>query len=566
MSMIVWDRLLSQPMQCQLGMPPAQMQLPATPQLMNYANLISSAVANEISMKATTNAIRTAIFNLASQNNWNNQYYADAVQLGGFMFLWTIQSSGEQMAINNILSIATKTVDMFIGKCIVMIPDFGQIATPDQIMSARQTYGQMEQLVGQMQGGGMQRPMQPMQQPMMAPPMYQAQIPQHSMMQQAQQPSVGFTGGFGQVGRPAMAVQGMASSDNDRYAGRQQQAQQIQQVHQPAQVIQTNKPEEKRMATPLQEVEMDRSQHTIVFNNGMVSLNRQAREYNACQRIDNLGRDLQPVRPEQLQVAVHPYTIIRGTLSELTLLCRGIQAQHKLDDKEAKIFRATGIVVDPFITADKYDERFREVTNSKDLKELASKLNVLYQYVGAQVGDAKVRGLVAVESLNRRLTKFINHFLRVEMDLKVSIDSISTDGDDLVNLITSNYPRSYEYLDDMMRVINSSFMLDLQDAAEEFRTDLVGDTGLGVTLLNESVSITLVDLLYAELGYKMERGVSYQVGPEQHLLHELARKVDYGDPAKRNAVSTHYLVTMDDVYLTLCKSLVNPTVMLVARV
>jgi len=588
---VPFDRLMTQPMQYPPGNPPAMLQFNVPPNFQSYTGMIAAAVANEFSSKAQANFIRMFVFNLVSQNNWQNQYYQEAVSVAGYLMAWMARTSGPQSAISNIMTVAQRAVEMYIGKCIVAFPDFRQYVDPSQYQAAQQSYGQMENLmleVNQMyqqpqQMGGYQQPMMAPQMPMGGG---MGQYPMQGMqpVQPQMTPSVGFTGpGMGQTnfGMPVQSGHGMpterpaAANIDARYGGRTKNIavetkppavpmKPIAPI--PAPEIPSTNNQGAKMPTSLREVEtMDRNQHTIHFANDLVAINRSKREFLATERAENLGKDLKPVKDGNLCIHVYDKTLIQSSFDELISESRVMQQQFRLDDKEAGIFRANAVVASLFITPENYGDEIRKIVQQKTLTDIGNSLTEAYKKIGGAGSEDKVRGLVMLERLNKRLTWFVNQFLRVEMDLQVSIESFMEDAKDLYGFVVSKYGSEYgQFMDRMTYIINNAFMPEIDQAEQMLRDCLLDDSGVTATLLMESVSLTLVDLMYRELGFDLKPNVSYLITEDQQLLHLLARKIEYGNPMDHLVEHSHYLVTLDDVKLTLHRSLVHPDQYLVA--
>jgi hypothetical protein len=100
---------------------------------------------------------------------------------------------------------------------------------------------------------------------------------------------------------------------------------------------------------------------------------------------------------------------------------------------------------------------------------------------------------------------------------------------------------------------------------QSLRETIVDDSGLEVTLVASSVSVTVIDMYNRELGINLKDG-AYIIDANRHrLLYELASSLDSNKGAKNWVSNTDYLVTRDDVRYTLHKSYVTDNQYLIRK-
>lgn len=577
------DQFIMQPMQYPHGQPPvhlAALQSELPPQVHQYLPMIGSLVANELSGRATMNHIRVFAFNLAAQNNWQNTFYMEAVRIAAALFLWTGQQSGVQQAAATLQHISQKAVEMFIAKCIVAFPEFQAYIDQAQYTAAMQTNGQLDSLMADISrmmsgqvGYGMPAgygPQPAMQRPMY-PPYGASPSPGYGQMGGGfSAPPTGMTGiQFGTTNRGSFsspAAPTEAQNTESRYGGRSNT------VSEPTVAVPTPKPitstttEQgvKKMPVLLEEATtMNRTQHTITICG--VPVARSKREFLAMERLENLGMDMKPVKPDNLQVHVYDRTLIHTNMEEAIVECRVIQQQRKLDDKESRIFMSNVVIGKFFITNDDYTARLRAVVRRGTLASVAEGLRGFCQEIAGAAGNESILALNLLRYLNTRLTEFVNHYLRVELDLSISIDSFMDDAPDLQTFIVSEYGADYDrYLNDMQRIISDAFMVDMDTAEQILRESVLDGTGVCASLYLESVGITMLDMLYDELGFDLKPDVSYRIQDQHQLIKMLASKVPYDLNENKLPTHTQYLVTLDNVRLSVHRSVVSPGMYLVS--
>lgn len=578
------DQLISQPMQYDYNQPPAnlgslQQEMPT--EIVHHINTLGSLVANELSAKATSNSLRAFVFNLSSQDNWRNIYYIEAVRIACALFVWTLRSSGYQQAMASMPQLAQKSIDMFIAKCVINYPDLRNIMTQQQIWTAEQTYNQLENLYSSM--NTMQNPnvYQPQMQQAWNSPVQQGwmggmqQPTQQGWGGNIQQPQFGM--GQNMMHRPIqtqpMPAFGVTNANvytkhqeqqttvQDRYSSRSQSIEEITTKNTNLSHVSTGV--SVTMPTLLSEVAVNRDKHTITIDS--VQLSRNKREFLALDRINNLGEDLKPISPSRLSVCVLDHTLIADNYDEIITSCRIIKEQKKLDDIESQILMVNAVFSSTFITPEDMSDYIKSITRKRGLVNIAKGLEEFRDKIIDNGGNSKVQLLALFKYINRTLTNFVNDYLRIELDMKTSIDSFIEDAENLVVYIQNNYPSEYiEYLEKMSSIINETFMPDIKDAEDILKEDFLEDSGVSATLFTQSVSLTIIDLFYEELGYALQPNVSYRIQENNELLKAIIDKLSYGDPMSRFPTHKHYLVTMDNVKLTLHKSIVQEDVYLIA--
>ena len=576
------DQLIVQPMQYPHGQPPVQLgmlQQELPQQIHQYLPMLGSLVANELVGRANMNHIRIFAFNLTAQNNYQNSYYLEAVRIAAVLFFWTTQQSGIQQASASMQHIAQKAIEMFIAKCIVGFPELQGYVDQNQYTAAIQTNGQLDNLmadVGRMTSGqGRYIPTQP-QMPMSGyqPPMpgygtqpmggYRPPMPGYA----PPSPGMGNTqfgiSGQGYLGSGNARNPSEAQNTENRYSGRNINITEPSIVPMPTIPIPSTTNGVTKMPRLLEEaVTMNRSQHTITIAH--VPVQRSKREFLAMERLENLGTDLRPIKLDNLTTQVYTRTLLHTNMDELTMECRVVQQQQKQDNKESQIFMARAVIGKFFVTPEDYTEELRSIVRQDSLSMIAEKLLGMCTKAGDLHSGESIHTINLIRHLNTRLTQYVNHYLRVEMDLGINIDSFMDDASGLEKFILDQYGIAYvQYLVELQKNINEGFMPNMETSETVLRENVLDNTGVCASLCLESVGITLLDLLYEELGYDLKPGSSYQIQDNHQLMKMLAHKVYYGDGVDALPTHSHYLITLDDVHLSLHKSAIYPEVYLIA--
>jgi len=590
------DIFISQPIEFAAGQPPVMPPISAPPDLVSWLPYIVSRVANEVTSKAGANPSRVFTYNLLSLNGWNNQYFTEAVELA----VWLIKIELNRRTHTNVEAAipdsAEKAVTLMTSKYVFEFPELKAYSQPQLIDIAMTNYGvlnslkqeiaNMQRFAGQAPMAAQQpmylqqqQPMYPQQQPMYPQQqMYPQQMPSPMMQQQPMYPQQMYPQQLQQPMMPAglgVAQTGQISSSGG--APLQQQMAQSNRYSTAATkttpVIIVEKEKENRSMTtitnvvvkPLQEAEtMDRQQHTLYFAGNSYPLDRFARTADMERQV----RDMAEVDDgETTSVYLNPTAIMTTTLENVVFESRFIQRQRQHAGEEVDVFRCLAINVIPFICHESYRDIIETIVNKTSLAEMATEFKTIStSLANTQEANYRLEMVDILEYLDREMTKLILRFLRTEMAADINIDSMSADGKDLGAYIAGNFSEHHiAAFNRFEKELSKSLNFMSREDEQSLRETIVDDSGLEVTLVASSVSVTVIDMYNRELGINLKDG-AYIIDANRHrLLYELASSLDSNKGAKNWVSNTDYLVTRDDVRYTLHKSYVTDNQYLIRK-
>jgi len=565
------DMYMTQPVMYTMGQPPFVPQVNVSPDVGSYLPFITTAVMNEISSKAGLNPSRVFVFNLFSSQGWNNVYFKDVVELAAGLIALTVRKQQFRDISTAIVPCAENAVTLMTSKFVFEFPELKAYCQPNIVNVAMQNYGVLNSLKQEiasmsqypqaqtqypqqvfqqamMQPGYPQYPqtqMQPgYQQPMMAPMMPQYPQP---MMQAMPSNSFGVP-----AGQPAVVPMGGRTVDTNRYGAPANSTQQPPVVTQPTPEVK----ESTMNITPLQEAEtMDRSQHMLYFAGNSYPLDRLKRDRSSTRQAEELGMVKDPDAPS---IYLNRTAITSTGLDSVIFESRFVQRQHQYAGEDVEVFRSMAINVTPFICHESHREIIESIIAGKTIAEIATLYKSVSMSLASIDNPNKLELVDVLEYFDSDITTVINRFLQTELNTDVSIDSMSGDGPDLYEHIKTHFPEQtlMEFKEFESTLGETYKFMDLEDE-KSLRDILVDDSGLEVTLLSSSVSITLIDLYNRELGIKLGKG-AYVIDSNRHkLLYQLAKSLITSKMTKGWSSNTDYLVTRDNVRYTLHQSVIQ---------
>ena len=566
------DMYMTQPVMYTMGQPPFVPSVNVSPDVGSYLPFITTAVMNEISSKAGLNPSRVFVFNLFSSQGWNNVYFKDVVELAAGLIALTVRKQQFRDISTAIVPCAENAVTLMTSKYVFEFPELKAYCQPNIVNVAMQNYGVLNSLKQEiasmsqypqtmMQPGYPQYPqpqMQPgYQQPMMAPmmPQYPQQGYQQPMMAQYPQPMIQPmpTNSFGvPAGQAAVVPMGGRTVDTNRYGAPANTTQQPQTVSQPTPVVKEN----TMNITPLQEAEtMDRSQHMLYFAGNSYPLDRLKRDRSSTRQAEELAMVKDPDTPS---IYLNHTAITTTGLDSVIFESRFVQRQHQHAGDDVEVFRSMAINVTPFICHESHREIIESIIAGKTIAEIATLYKSVSMSLTSIDAPNKLELVDVLECLDKDITLVINRFLQTELNTDVAIDSMSGDGPDLYEHIKTHFPEQtlMEFKEFESTLGETYKFMDLEDE-KSLRDILVDDSGLEVTLLSSSVTITLIDLYDRELGIKLGKG-AYVIDSNRHkLLYQLAKSLLTSKMTKGWSSNTDYLVTRDNVRYTLHQSVIQ---------
>lgn len=575
--------------------PPCIPQINFPREAQSYLPLIASTLANQIAYTSSQNPSRTFTHNLIGSNGYANQYFQEAFEIATWLAYRDFISRQHPNFEQAIQAAAEAVATLMASKYVFEFPDLKSVCDPASVHSASQNYGYLNSL--KMELGSLQSRYQPPQvqapmypqypqpqqpYPQMQPqqaPVYQQQYPQqypnHYQQHQYQfaQPQVQNTPGpsFGNIGGNQFHQNAVPVDDSDRYA---------RQTKQPAPAVIIERellPEtvdvvdvaakEKKDSSPvikLEEMEMDRDKHTIYFADGLIAVDRYYRMNTAVATSHALVKE--EIKDDA--VYMNPNILGSTSLGGAILEARIIQRQRQHGDAEASVFRAYSVIMRPFVSSEDYSESIDRVLSQDSIGMMSRTMRSISEELAKIEHSNTMEMIVIIEYMDRYLTKMVNRFLAADLEIEMKIDSVLSDGTDLIDYIIDNFKNPDKLVNQLKEWQKKLPMVFARiDPAKEadIVTSIVNDHTVGVTVLPVCVSITLVELFDKELGFCMKPGIVYEINPLRHeMIYNIAKSLPEHAVLNNAETAVDYLVTMDDVMYTLHKSKVNEGKYLIA--
>lgn len=150
---VPYDRLIAQQFNFPHDRPPCIPNITVVPPVSQAMPFIASAAANEITQSAMQTPARVFAFNLCSSNNWNNQDYAEAVEI--LLAMFTVAAAGTNFTridFNSIPNLAQQAIGVFVSTKIQAYPELRSILPYDVQDAAMQNLTVLNGLMNQYRG------------------------------------------------------------------------------------------------------------------------------------------------------------------------------------------------------------------------------------------------------------------------------------------------------------------------------------------------------------------------------------------------------------------------------
>lgn len=240
---------------------------------------------------------------------------------------------------------------------------------------------------------------------------------------------------------------------------------------------------------------------------------------------------------------VRDITLVAANLE--TLWTEAIKKKSNLE-KPPMIYRTYGVVADPVIGVDHNDYilTLSELTSYEDL------------IAGLKLGAARKISAAVLAMINRSVTNQINDILKMEMCIpNLSIDSFVGDYYDLLAEIKRRFNQEFV---DVFRQGSKETIENIFNKVNGIENLLPynyenGDT-IPTTYMCRTVSVTLLDILAAELSISLSKNSSSQLfASENPQLYKIVKTI-YDEGVEDNyPFASHYIRTTDGVVLKLTK-------------
>ena len=561
------DRLINQPVMYSAGQFPYTPQIQCSPEFQPWLPIFACQVANESASKSSLNPSRVFTYNLLSSNNWVNQYFNDVVALALGITAINIRK-GYSPGIQSALQPACEqAVTLTTSKFVFEFPELKAYCQPQLINAAMTNYGvlnNLKQEIASMQMVPVQSNMMP---GMMQPNMYQQPGMMPGMMQPGMMPGMmpnvtqsvpGNMGNFGVPMQPGMRANTGTYARRDEEDSRYHREQKPSPVTAPVEVKTTqNEPFIK-----LEDIEMDRAQHTLMRGSTSYQTDRFAREG----KVASDSFKLDAVDNTAPEVYLNKTALMTTFTDNLIFEARTVRLQQQQVGQNVSIFRCMAMDVLPFISIEGFGEIISRITSKKTFAEMASEYKAICMSVKELNAPNTLDLIDVLEKFDELATKVLKRFMQIELGMKIEFDSLMIDGEELVEVIKNTFtPIQYNGFIEYESRFSEMFTFNSEESEQELYQILVDGTGLAATMLPSRVSLTMVDLYEKELGFVFDQDV-YLINNSRHpLLHNIIRTLPSHKKEQEWVSHTDYLVTRDNKLFTLHRSEVELSNFYIAR-
>jgi ribosomal protein L31E len=302
---------------------------------------------------------------------------------------------------------------------------------------------------------------------------------------------------------------------------------------------------------PLRDAEMNREQH-ILFAGDTYRLDYTKR---AAIAVEN-SKALVMTDMETDSVQLNPNILMSTSLNMSIFESCIIQRQKQNDNADANLFRYFAYIVEPFVTSENYRDVVNNVTSQLTIRDMCKVLKSTASSLNSIEHQQKLELVNIIEYLDRHITAAINSYMGTELGIPVRIDSVITDGADLVDYLKSGLATELvnKFLE-WEKTISSSLKSIDEEQEASFRDGMIEGPMVSVTLVPTCVTITLLQLMDKELGFKLLPDKVYTIDPVRHvMIYNIAKTLEAHSSTMDLKPLYNYMVTLDKVKYTLHKS------------
>lgn len=614
MNNIPADRLLMQPFSYTANNPPVMFVIPGAEQAMTAA--VIAGMATEFGAKAQYNNIRTFAFNYFSQNNWNNSQFMEVCYTAAMILMGRMRA-GENFNMifsQSISDIAT----MYTSSCVLQFQHLMQYCNQENYNAALANANQLVQIKQNMQNmqgtitSGMQHPQVLNQQPQYNTGMVVNQSPNLGTVN-AQTQTFGTNqvcaGGYVE---PDAEVSRFAAMNKNRQAAQPQYAPPVAPA---APVLHTPHKADPKEVKPTQEMLMkkwkptvsqpclplmnigakgrfgvcvdeiiympiiedfeeimDREQHRILGGSVVVCPTERADtiigDINAIASFNPTVAAKAVDAPDEVKdtgvsVYIKPSHTVVLSIEELITGVRAYKHTNP-ESKHLEVCRGYGYVSTALFMT-KPLELFdgKEFDNLEDIatamincaSDLAIKLPKESDESKAFELETQIQFLNA---LNEFLTDVVNDISLHKLSTSLKISSFTDDVLQLAVAIEESYGEVFRNAFDRISKEYGKMVLSaLPDSTARSLVLNEEDTSTTLSFIYVPYSVTLVDMMSSELGFKIEDNKSYMITEKQPWLLRLAESLFRQHSNLVDPTLYDVIVTTDNKVFKLHKGLVG---------
>ena len=289
---------------------------------------------------------------------------------------------------------------------------------------------------------------------------------------------------------------------------------------------------------------------------------------NSIIDVDNSEEDIMILEADN-QIKVTDYVNrVWGTSTTLAdAILEGRQKKFcNTKDNDVNVYRYYALVAYPHFYHDNYQYLMKDLNGASTFKQmgaiLARAITALTESASITSEDDACDLDIFLATLDTKLTKFINDFLKVRISLDITIDKFSEDIFDVKEYLEGKsplYSKAYDVFE--MEVMGNLF--PILDKEVEESLQLLAPLE-NTTFITQTVSMTFIDILSKELDFSVAKGEPYVIKESvTPWLHDIASNVF----AQSGYYSTtNLIITKDNKQYQLYKGLIGNDVYLIVAV
>lgn len=587
--------------------PPFVPNVPCHPNVQHVLPTISAAVANEISIKAQANAVRLFCYNLLVRNNYQNENFAEVVQLSADLIMINLLKQVYRIPEHGVNDVVAQILTMYSSSLVYQYPDLKSMVTPQVLDAAYQNasvFNNLKQEIFSMRSNFPGHHNAPQfQGQYQAPNPGQGHWPVHPGSHMAAgmgyappvsnypnnynpgyvNPGYGNPGyhsgvTFNPVG--AVTTSRFGNSENsiaenlkqDRFFSRYA-------VHQEPEIqkpdpapIQVEKPTVSKYLEIEKGSEMDRAKHQISFFGDSFPVDSLVRGQQHDKSADNLRIASVEEEPPS------PY-LLNSCLLDPSLDMAIASGRMKQFEKQKETicnsaFRCFSIVATPLICTEETKDYLSNLLTAPSFTAMAVKMKAMATALSAKSNegnqDYSLSLISYLNQINNVLTELVNNFLANRLGIghkNLNIDNFSEDISELGNYLHRQYGNNYSaaldtFESQVIDCLNEKFD---EETLKDLNSNYEIPEGLNIDFLPINYSMTYVPMNDRELGYKVKDKALVIDKVTAPTLHKIAKSLAAHKKQIELETLHDILITADGVRYHLFRNYVADDEYLIAK-
>ena len=329
---------------------------------------------------------------------------------------------------------------------------------------------------------------------------------------------------------------------------------------------------------------VNRDDHTIPLLGGTVELNVESRRKSFEREINNASKmtlpKLEEVRSlveakeediteegkDLLAQARINFLLEEEVVGSVNALVTSLQAEQS--KTKGMVMTGTAYVVHSMATREDNTPLWHNLKKSTSLSDLADNMKALAKALDIKRNEEKIKAsdyvdsMIWLDGIDKHFTKMLNEFFVVQFnDPGIKVDSFMSDYAEAHQYVMSNMSEVFRSIwtrFDRSVISRLKSNDGMEDVAEYIKSFSAANGNATFSCYTEHVSVTTLNVLYAELGISIERPLAHRIDSERNaVLYGLAKTIFDNAETLKNGVDSALLVTHDGVYIKVHRGLLD---------